>query len=94
MALSNRIEPVTALRSRSAELIRRAQDAQAPIIITQNGRATAVLQDIASWEERERALALLKIAHHAEGAIARGELSEHEDVAAAVAELLDDGSGG
>ena len=32
-----------------------------PLIITQNGEAKAVLQDIASYEEAQQTLALLKI---------------------------------
>ena len=37
------IEPVTVLKTRSAELIRQAQETGQPIIITQNGKPTAVL---------------------------------------------------
>jgi PHD/YefM family antitoxin component YafN of YafNO toxin-antitoxin module len=34
---------------------------QGPLIITQNGRAKAVMQDIASYEQEQETLALLKI---------------------------------
>ena len=43
MNVAKDIEPVTALKARSAELIRRARTGKQPIIITQNGKATAAL---------------------------------------------------
>jgi prevent-host-death family protein len=55
------VEPVTALRHSAAELISRAAERHSPIVITQNGRPTAVLQDVASYERQRRALALLKL---------------------------------
>ena len=54
------IEPVTVLKTRSADLIRRAQESGQPIIITQNGKATAVLQDVESYQRQRQALVLLK----------------------------------
>lgn len=55
------IEPVTVLKTRSAELIRRARETRRPVVITQNGRATAVLQDVESFREQREALLLLKL---------------------------------
>ncbi len=60
MDLPDAIEPVTVLKTRSAELIRRARETRQPVIITQNGRATAVLQDVESYQRQRRALMLLK----------------------------------
>jgi hypothetical protein len=42
MRYTKAIEPVTTLKTKSAELIRRSKETGPPIIITQNGRATAV----------------------------------------------------
>jgi prevent-host-death family protein len=55
------IEPVTALKTRSAELIRRAKESRRPIIITQNGKAAAVLVDAETFERRQNELYLLKL---------------------------------
>lgn len=60
MKYSEGIEPVTTLKTRSAELIRRARDTGQPIVITQNGKATAVLQDVESFERQRKALLLLR----------------------------------
>ncbi len=60
MDLPDAIEPVTVLKTRSAELIRRARETRQPVVITQNGRATAVLQDVESYQRQRQALMLLK----------------------------------
>lgn len=56
------IQPITALKRDAAKLIDRARERRAPIVITQSGRATAVLQDARSFDEDRRAFALLKLA--------------------------------
>ena len=75
MNYSRAIEPVTVLKTKSAELIRRARESQQPIVITQNGKATAVLQDVESFQKQRKALLLLKY-------LARGdrELSDGKGV--------------
>jgi prevent-host-death family protein len=61
MDLSSDIEPVTALKRSAADLIARATDRHSPIVITQNGKPTAVLQDVHSYQRQQRALHLLKL---------------------------------
>jgi prevent-host-death family protein len=61
MDLTHDVEPVTSLKRSAAELIARATDRHSPIVITQNGRPTAVLQDVHSYERQQRALHLLKL---------------------------------
>lgn len=61
MDLTEDVEPVTSLKRGAAELITRAAERHSPIVITQNGRPTAVLQDVASYERQRRALHLLKL---------------------------------
>ena len=60
MSYATSIEPITELKTRSAQIVRRAQQARRPVVITQNGKATAVLQDIESFEEQRQALLLLR----------------------------------
>jgi prevent-host-death family protein len=61
MDLSKDVEPVTALKRSAAELIARATDRHSPIVITQNGKPTAVLQDVHSYQRQQRVLHLLKL---------------------------------
>jgi prevent-host-death family protein len=54
------IEPVTALKARTSELVRRVSETGNPIIITVNGRPGAVLQDVESYQRQRTSLLLLK----------------------------------
>ena len=45
-----------------------------PVIITQNGDATFVVQDIKSWEQQQQTMALLKILALGKQQIERGEV--------------------
>lgn len=61
MNLETRIKPISYLKAHSADLIRELGDGAPPLVITQNGEAKAVLQDIGSYEATQEALALLKL---------------------------------
>ncbi|MCP4297196.1 MAG: type II toxin-antitoxin system Phd/YefM family antitoxin [Proteobacteria bacterium] len=61
MKLSNQIKPISYLKSNAAEIIRNIGVEQTPLIITQNGEAKAIIQDINSYEQTQKTLALLKI---------------------------------
>jgi prevent-host-death family protein len=61
MDTSKDIEPITTLKRDAAELIARTKERQSPIVITQNGKPTAVLQDVQSYERQRQALLLLKL---------------------------------
>ena len=74
------IEPVTVLKTRSAELIRQARETGQPIIITQNGKPTAVLQDVESFHRQREALALLKILAKGDQELSDEKSLSHDDV--------------
>ena len=61
MKYSTRIKPISYVKANAAEIIRELADQREPLVITQNGEAKAVLQDIASYEETQETMALLKI---------------------------------
>ena len=61
MNLSARIKPISYLKAHAAEIVRTLGDHQEPLIITQNGEAKAVIQDIDSFEEMQETIALLRI---------------------------------
>ena len=61
MKLSTQIKPISHLKAHAAEIVRNLRKSRQPLVITQNGQATAVIQDIESYEENQEALALLKI---------------------------------
>ncbi len=61
MPLSRQIKPISYLKSHAAEIIRAIGKNREPLIITQNGEAKAVVQDIESYEQTQETMALLKI---------------------------------
>ena len=61
MRLSNQIKPISYLKAHAAEIIRNLGDKGDPLIITQNGEAKVVIQDIKSFEETQKTMAFLKI---------------------------------
>ncbi|MEI6169289.1 MAG: type II toxin-antitoxin system Phd/YefM family antitoxin [bacterium] len=73
----NSMEPVTELKSRSSQLIQQTHETQQPIIITQNGRATAVLMDIQAYERQRKVLHLLKILAQGDQVYLHGRYIRH-----------------
>ena len=61
MRYSSQIKPISYLKANAAEVLARLSEQREPLVITQNGEAKAVLQDVASFEETQETLALLKI---------------------------------
>lgn len=61
MKLSAQIKPISYLKANAAEVVRELAEKRRPLVITQNGEAKAVIQDVASYEETQEVMALLKI---------------------------------
>jgi len=61
MKLADRVKPISYMKSHAAEIIREFGEHDEPLWITQNGEIKAVMQSIASYEETQEAMALLKI---------------------------------
>ena len=58
---SSQIKPISYLKANAAAVLDRLAERREPMLITQNGEAKAVIQDVASYEETQETLALLKI---------------------------------
>lgn len=61
MRYSTQVKPISFLKANAAEILTNLAQQREPLVITQNGEAKAVLQDVASFEETQETLALLKI---------------------------------
>lgn len=61
MNFSSQIKPVSYLKANAAEVLSTLAENREPLIITQNGEAKAVLQDVTSYKDTQETLALLKI---------------------------------
>jgi len=76
------IEPVTVLKTKSAELIRRTRETGQPVVITQNGKATAILLDIEAYERQRKALLLLKFLAKGDSQLREGLVVSHDEAKA------------
>lgn len=74
MKYSEQIKPISHLKAKAPEVIRGLAENGGAVIITQHGKATAVLQDIATYEQTQETLALLKILAMSERSIAHGKV--------------------
>lgn len=60
MKLSH-IKPISYLKAHASELVHQLTEQREPLVITQNGEAKAVMQDVQSYQQTQETLALLKI---------------------------------
>jgi prevent-host-death family protein len=79
---SSQVKPISYLKANAAEVLKHLTEQREPMVITQNGEAKAVLQDIASFEETQETLALLKILALGNQDLAAGKVRPVADVVA------------
>lgn len=79
MSLARQIKPISYLKSHAADIARHLCDAAEPLVITQNGEARLVVQDIASYEATQETLALLKILALGNRQIEDGRIARADD---------------
>lgn len=82
MRFVSRIKPISYLKANAAEVLARLAVERKPIVITQNGEARAVLQDVASYEDTQEALAMLKILALGQQELEAGRIKPVADVVA------------
>lgn len=61
MRYSTQVKPISYLKANAAEILSTLAERQEPMVITQNGEAKAVIQDVVSFERTQETLALLKL---------------------------------
>jgi prevent-host-death family protein len=82
MGLASQIKPISYLKANAAEVLEQLAETHEPMIITQNGEAKAVIQDIASYEKTQETLALLKILARGQRQVEEGKVTPIENVIA------------
>lgn len=61
MKLSEDVKPISYIKSHASEIIRELSEKNSTVVITLNGEAKAILQDIREYERIRESLAMLKI---------------------------------
>ena len=74
MKLSTAVKPISYLKAHASELIRDITNTRQTLIVTHNGEAKVVVQDIRSYERKQETLALLKILARSKQNIKRGKI--------------------
>ncbi|HEV8308642.1 MAG TPA: type II toxin-antitoxin system Phd/YefM family antitoxin [Methylomirabilota bacterium] len=82
------IIPITDLRQDAAAALKRARESRQPVVITQRGRAAAVLVSVETYERAEHERQLLRLLARGEREIAAGEGYDLDSVLAEADELL------
>ena len=86
MKLSSQIKSISYLKAHVAEIVRTLGDQGAPLIITQNGEAKVVMQDITSYEQMQETVALLKMLSLGDRQVEAGRVQPTIDVIARLRE--------
>jgi len=77
---STQIRPISYLKANAAEVLKELKAQRQPLVITQNGEAKAVIQDVASYEEAQETLALLKVLALGNKQVGQGKVKTLADV--------------
>ncbi len=78
--MATTIQSISYVKAHLAEVIQDLNEGSRPVIITQNGASTAVLQDHASYQRTQDTLAMLKLVAMGEAEIAKGRGLSHAEV--------------
>lgn len=82
MRYSSQVKSISYLKANAAEVLTQLAEQREPMVITQNGEAKAVIQDVASYEQTQETLALLKILALGSQEIEAGKVKPVADVVA------------
>ena len=80
MKLSQDLKPVSYFKNNMAAVIRKLNENQGTMIITQNGEAKAVLIDIKAYEDLQETLAMLKMIARGNKSVTEGRYRPAEQV--------------
>ena len=80
MRYTTQVRPISYLKANAAEVLDHLNEVREPMLITQNGEARAVLQDVASYQETQETLALLKLLALGQRDIAAGRVKPVAEV--------------
>jgi prevent-host-death family protein len=89
MKLSEAVKPISHFKSHASEVVRDIVATQRPVVITLNGEAKAIIQDIRAYEKDRESLALLKILALSRKSVNEGKVRPVGEVFAAVRQQIE-----
>lgn len=85
---SEDLTPISDFRVHAAEIMARVKKTKRPVILTQRGRSTAVLEDVREYERRAERLDLLEAILVGLRAAERGQVVSHTKAMAELDKVL------
>jgi antitoxin YefM len=76
----NDIKPLSEFRANAANLVKQVKDSKRPLILTQHGKSSAVLVDVAAYQALIDQLELLQEVQLAEKQVAEGKYLSDEEL--------------
>ncbi|MBN8212468.1 MAG: type II toxin-antitoxin system Phd/YefM family antitoxin [Xanthomonadales bacterium] len=84
--MSDSIISLSDFKSDASQWLKRLQEESDAVVLTQNGRASAVVQSYDTFQRQQQALLMLKLLAQGEADIAAGRLVPQEEVFAKLRE--------
>ena len=79
MRLQEDVKPLSELESGASQLVRRVAEERRTVLITDEGKARAVLMDVASYDRWRQSVALLKLIAQSEADIEAGRVVSQDE---------------
>ncbi len=79
MKYSEKIKPITYLKNHTSDIMKEVTSTSAPIIITHNGEAKLIIQDVKVYEEQKEILMLLKLIAQSQESLKKGKYKSVKD---------------
>jgi prevent-host-death family protein len=74
MKLSDSVKPISYFEAHASEILKDVSAKQKTMVITQNGEAKVILQDVRVYEQTQESLALLKILSMSKNNLEKGKI--------------------
>lgn len=88
MRFKEDIKPVTDLENNAADLLRQVNESRRPVVITEGGKARAVVLDVGSYEALRDATSLLKMTAQGEADLQVGRVLPQDQALSSVRSQL------
>ncbi len=82
LRVSENIVPVSDFKAKAAEWLRRLGESSEPVVITQNGKAAAVLLSPAAYDELTEHFRFMRAVEQGLADVEAGRVTPHEEVVA------------
>ncbi|MCK4763525.1 MAG: type II toxin-antitoxin system Phd/YefM family antitoxin [Candidatus Aminicenantes bacterium] len=80
MNIKEKIRPITFLKTNAADVMAAVTKTHSPVIITHNGEAKMVVQDIESYNDLKESLSMLKLAAMGREQVDKGRTRSADEV--------------